>query len=174
MAEITSRVNPLFLREEELHQGMELLLFAYRDFMAEADGLLAERGLGRAHHRAAYFIGRHPDISVSELLGLLGDAVGDLEAEDFGRTDEALVMLGQLEDFAAIDALAFEYRRGVMHPVGQYMNARLSPRHQLSVKPDFAIAVVKGYKAHARVLPRIDSPPGNFMVNKVSRNGLRE
>ncbi|MCZ6860208.1 MAG: MarR family transcriptional regulator [Alphaproteobacteria bacterium] len=72
MAEISSRVNPLFLREEELHQGMELLLFAYRDFMAEADGLLAERGLGRAHHRAAYFIGRHPDISVSELLGLLG------------------------------------------------------------------------------------------------------
>ncbi len=72
MAEISSRVNPLFLREEELRQGMELLLFAYRDFMADADALLAERGLGRAHHRAAYFIGRHPEISVSELLELLG------------------------------------------------------------------------------------------------------
>jgi len=89
MAEISSRVNPLFLREEELRQGMELLLFAYRDFMAEADGLLAERGLGRAHHRAAYFIGRHPDISVSDLLGLLG-----ITKQSLSRVLKSLVEAG--------------------------------------------------------------------------------
>lgn len=86
MAEISSRVNPLFLREEELRQGMELLLFAYRDFMAEADELLAERGLGRAHHRATYFIGRHPDISISELLELLG-----ITKQSLSRVLKALV-----------------------------------------------------------------------------------
>lgn len=72
MAEISHRVNPLFLREEELRQGMELMLFAYRDVMAAADRTLAEHGLGRAHHRAVYFIGRHPEVSVSELLAMLG------------------------------------------------------------------------------------------------------
>ncbi|HUT50402.1 MAG TPA: MarR family transcriptional regulator [Alphaproteobacteria bacterium] len=72
MAEISHRVNPLFLREEELRQGMELMLFAYRDVMAAADRTLAEHGLGRAHHRAVYFIGRHPQVGVSELLVMLG------------------------------------------------------------------------------------------------------
>lgn len=61
----------MFLREDELRQGMELLFYAYRDFAEEADAILAKHGLGRAHHRALYFIGRHPKISVSELLSIL-------------------------------------------------------------------------------------------------------
>lgn len=71
MADIKSGVNPLFLREEELRQGMELLFYAYRDFTDEADVMLARFKLGRAHHRALYFVGRYPGISVSELLAIL-------------------------------------------------------------------------------------------------------
>ena len=71
MADIKSGVNPLFLREEELRQGMELLFYAYRDFTDEADTMLARFKLGRAHHRALYFVGRYPGISVSELLAIL-------------------------------------------------------------------------------------------------------
>lgn len=71
MADISSGVNPLFLREEELRQGIELLFFAYRDFTGEPDEMLAKIGFGRAHHRAIYFVGRHPLISVTELLGIL-------------------------------------------------------------------------------------------------------
>ncbi|HEY4134704.1 MAG TPA: MarR family transcriptional regulator [Alphaproteobacteria bacterium] len=71
MADIKSGVNPLFLREEELRQGIELLFYAYRDFTDEADTVLARYKLGRAHHRALYFVGRHPGISVSELLAIL-------------------------------------------------------------------------------------------------------
>ena len=58
-------INPLFLRDEELRQAMELLFFAYRDFTAEPDAILARNGFGRAHHRAIYFIGRHPGITIS-------------------------------------------------------------------------------------------------------------
>ena len=72
MADIKSGANPLFLREEELRQGMELLFFAYRDFTAEPDQILARFNFGRAHHRAIYFVGRHPSIAVSELLAILG------------------------------------------------------------------------------------------------------
>lgn len=61
----------MFLREEELRQAMELLFFAYRDFTAVPDRTLARRGFGRAHHRVIYFVGRHPGITVSELLDIL-------------------------------------------------------------------------------------------------------
>ena len=66
-----TRGNPLFLREEELRQAMELLFYAYRDFTAEPDSILARYGFGRAHHRVIYFVGRNPDIAVSELLAIL-------------------------------------------------------------------------------------------------------
>lgn len=71
MTDVKSGPNPLFLREEELRQGMELLFFAYRDFTGEPDQMLARYGFGRAHHRVIYFVGRHPAITVSELLAIL-------------------------------------------------------------------------------------------------------
>jgi DNA-binding MarR family transcriptional regulator len=71
MADVKSAVNPLFLREEDLRQGMELLFYAYRDFTAEPDAILATLGMGRAHHRVIYFVGRNPGITVSDLLGIL-------------------------------------------------------------------------------------------------------
>lgn len=58
-------------RDEELRQGIELLYFAYRDFTAEPDAMLARYDFGRAHHRVIYFVGRHPQLSVSDLLGIL-------------------------------------------------------------------------------------------------------
>lgn len=71
MTDIKSGVNPLFLRDEELRQGIELIFYAYRDFTAEPDAILAEYRFGRAHHRVIYFVGRNPGITVSELLGIL-------------------------------------------------------------------------------------------------------
>ncbi len=59
------------LTEAELRQAIELLFFAYRDFTAEADAILARYGFGRAHHRVIYFVGRHPGATVSHLLGIL-------------------------------------------------------------------------------------------------------
>ena len=66
-----TRANPLFLREEELRQAMELLFFAYRDFTSEANAVLIDYGFGHAHHRVIYFVGRNPGITVSRLLGIL-------------------------------------------------------------------------------------------------------
>ena len=71
MTDVKSGINPLFLREEELRQGIELLFFAYRDFTAEPDALLEEYGFGRAHHRVIYFVGRNPSMTVSDLLDIL-------------------------------------------------------------------------------------------------------
>ena len=71
MADVKPIGKALFLREEELRRGIELMFFAYRDFTGEADSLLAEQDMGRAHHRAIYFIGRNPGITVSDLLAIL-------------------------------------------------------------------------------------------------------
>jgi DNA-binding MarR family transcriptional regulator len=71
MTDAKLQANPLFLREPDLRQGIELLFYAYRDFTAEADAILAEYGFGRAHHRVIYFVGRNPNMNVSELLDIL-------------------------------------------------------------------------------------------------------
>ena len=63
--------DPLASRDEAIRQGIELLFFAYRDFTAEPDAILAQYGFGRAHHRVVHFVGRHPQMTVGELLGIL-------------------------------------------------------------------------------------------------------
>lgn len=90
MTDIKTGPSPLFLREEELRRAIEMLFFAYRDFTAEPDQILAQYGFGRAHHRVIYFVGRHPGITVSELLAILAitkqslsRVLGQLVAEGF-------------------------------------------------------------------------------------------
>ncbi len=71
VTDLKPNINPLFLREEELRQGMELIFYAYRDFTAEPDSILTQYQFGRAHHRVIYFVGRNPLITVSQLLEIL-------------------------------------------------------------------------------------------------------
>lgn len=52
-------------------QMVELFFFAYRDFIADADALLADYKFGRAHHRVLHFVNHHPGLSVAELLEIL-------------------------------------------------------------------------------------------------------
>lgn len=58
-------------REEALRLAIEQFYFGYRAFTTPPDRILAQRGLGRVHHRILYFVGRNPQISVNTLLGLL-------------------------------------------------------------------------------------------------------
>ena len=71
MSDINLPAPPPVMAEEEVRQGIELLFFAYRDFTAEPDAILARYGFGRAHHRVIHFVGRHPRMTVGELLAIL-------------------------------------------------------------------------------------------------------
>lgn len=53
-------------------ETIELLFFAYRDFISDPDRLLEKLGFGRAHHRVVYFVNRSPGMTVAELLEILG------------------------------------------------------------------------------------------------------
>jgi DNA-binding MarR family transcriptional regulator len=58
-------------RDEPIWDVIELLFFAYRDFVTEADDVLAKFGFGRAHHRVLHFVNRNPGLRVADLLGIL-------------------------------------------------------------------------------------------------------
>src|SRR3954469_23520886 len=50
---------------------IELLFFAYRDFVGDADHELEVFGFGRAHHRVMHFVYRYPGLKVADLLDVL-------------------------------------------------------------------------------------------------------
>jgi DNA-binding MarR family transcriptional regulator len=50
---------------------IELLFFAYRDFVGDADHELEAFGFGRAHHRVLHFVHRYPGLKVADLLDVL-------------------------------------------------------------------------------------------------------
>jgi DNA-binding MarR family transcriptional regulator len=70
-AEQTTGKSPRCGADPHLLTFIELLFFAYRDFTREADAVLAEYGLGRAHHRVLHFVDRHPGLRVADLLEIL-------------------------------------------------------------------------------------------------------
>jgi DNA-binding MarR family transcriptional regulator len=71
---------------------IELFFFAYRDFVAEPDELLAELGFGRAHHRVLHFVGRDPGMTVAQLLDILR-----ITKQSLGRVLKELIDKGYVE-----------------------------------------------------------------------------
>jgi len=59
------------LDDGPMYELIELLFFAYRDFVGDADRLLEAYGFGRAHHRVLYFVTRRPGLTIAELLEIL-------------------------------------------------------------------------------------------------------
>src|SRR6476619_5702454 len=68
---------------------IELLFFAYRDFIGDPDDVLAKFGFGRAHHRVLHFVNRNPGMKVAELLDIL-----KITKQSLGRVLKQLVDQG--------------------------------------------------------------------------------
>jgi DNA-binding MarR family transcriptional regulator len=77
---------------------VELLFFAYRDFTGEADAVLAEFGLGRAHHRVLHFVNRHPGLRVADLLEVL-----KITKQSLARVLKELVDKGWISQQTGVD-----------------------------------------------------------------------
>ncbi len=88
----TRRASPLFLREPEIRRGIELMYFGYSHLTRSADAVLDAQGLGRAHHRALYFVARSPGLTVGDLLRLLA-----ITKQSLGRVLGDLTMRGLVE-----------------------------------------------------------------------------
>ena len=68
---------------------IELLFFAYRDFVSDPDEALAKFRFGRAHHRVLHFINRNPGMRVADLLDIL-----KITKQSLGRVLKQLVDQG--------------------------------------------------------------------------------
>src|SRR5947199_1842208 len=95
MADLNLRISDRFsraappLREEPIWSIIELLFFAYRDFIGDPDDVLAKLGFGRAHHRVLHFVNRNPGMKVAELLDIL-----KITKQSLGRVLKQLIDQG--------------------------------------------------------------------------------
>jgi DNA-binding MarR family transcriptional regulator len=71
---------------EPIWDVIELLFFAYRDFVSDPDDVLRNFGFGRAHHRVLHFVNRHPGMKVADLLDVL-----KITKQSLGRVLKQLV-----------------------------------------------------------------------------------
>jgi len=76
---------------EPIWDVIELLFFAYRDFVSDPDDVLAKFGFGRAHHRVLHFVNRHPGMKVADLLDVLR-----ITKQSLGRVLKQLVDQGYI------------------------------------------------------------------------------
>jgi len=80
------------LPTDELYFDLiELLFFAYRDFVGDPDEVLAKLGFGRAHHRVLHFVNRNPGMKVAELLDVL-----KITKQSLGRVLKQLIDEGYI------------------------------------------------------------------------------
>jgi DNA-binding MarR family transcriptional regulator len=105
--------------EEPMYDLIELLFFAYRDFVGDADRLLETYGFGRAHHRVLYFVSRRPGLTIAELLEILR-----ITKQSLNRVLRELVD----KNFVEIRAGALDRRRRQLYatPDGERLALRLA------------------------------------------------
>src|SRR5262250_387593 len=77
--------------DEPIWDIIELLFFAYRDFVSDPDHVLEKFGFGRAHHRVLHFVNRNPGMKVADLLELLR-----ITKQSLGRVLKQLVDQGYI------------------------------------------------------------------------------
>ena len=81
------------------NEAIELMFFAYRDFTDVADRILEQHDLGRAHHRALYFVGTGQDVTVGHLLDTL-----NITKQSLSRVLRRLIDLGLgVQEVGAVD-----------------------------------------------------------------------
>lgn len=86
---LAERAAPAALAAEPIWDIIELLFFAYRDFVGDADEVLSKLGFGRAHHRVLHFVNRNPGMKVADLLDIL-----NITKQSLGRVLKQLVDQG--------------------------------------------------------------------------------
>lgn len=95
MADLNVTTLPKRSRNSEAPDGdpawdiIELLFFAYRDFVGDADEALAKFRFGRAHHRVLHFVNRNPGMKVADLLEIL-----KITKQSLGRVLKQLIDQG--------------------------------------------------------------------------------
>jgi DNA-binding MarR family transcriptional regulator len=169
-ASVTTRTRPLTescadqdpselsgREKERLIAYVELLFFAYRDFTAEPDAVLAEFGFGRAHHRVLHFVNRRPGLRVADLLDIL-----KITKQSLARVLKQLVD----EGFILQQAGAMDRRERLLYPTakGSSLAEKLASMQIARIAEALAMAGPEGERATHRFLTGMISPADRARV----------
>lgn len=137
--------------DEEIRQGIELMFFAYRDFTADPDRILAPLGMGRAHHRVVHFVGRSPGMTVGELLEILR-----ITKQSLNRVLSQLMREGYVEQRPG--PTDRRERRLFLSAAGEMLEQRLLEPQRARVGASYRAAGPIAVAAFRRVLAGLINP----------------
>ena len=106
---------------------IELLFFAYRDFISDPDAILAKSNFGRAHHRVLHFVDRNPGLTVADLLDIL-----KITKQSLARVLKELIEAGLIEQRTGLE----DRRQRLLYATqsGQALSAGLSSPQERRIK----------------------------------------
>lgn len=142
----------LFLTDEQLRRGIEAMFFAYRGFTSDPDRILAEKGYGRAHHRALHFINRHPGTTVNNLLSILG-----ITKQSLNRVLRSLTFDELIE--TRVGELDRRERCITLTPKGQALEEELSSAQRERMRAAYRAAGPDAVRGFRQVLEAMMDDP---------------
>jgi DNA-binding MarR family transcriptional regulator len=145
------------LSEQDTVALIELMFFAYRDFVSDPDEILGQYGFGRAHHRVLHFVGRDPGMTVQQLLDIL-----QITKQSLGRVLKELIDKGYV--FQKEGETDRRQRLLYLTDAGEELRQRLMGPQMNRIRR--AVALPEGNAAHLyrKVLYHMVSPANRDAV----------
>ena len=142
---------------------IELLFFAYRDFVGDPDAVLVKYAFGRAHHRVLHFVNRNPGMKVADLLDIL-----NITKQSLGRVLKQLVDQG----FIVQKEGAQDRRQRLLYvtPKGEALSLKLAQLQTERINRAFAELGPGAHEAARRFLTAmIDADNREGVLRQIAR-----
>jgi DNA-binding MarR family transcriptional regulator len=143
--------RPTQAAAEPVWDIIELLFFAYRDFVGDPDEVLSKLAFGRAHHRVLHFVNRNPGMTVADLLDIL-----NITKQSLGRVLKQLVDQGHVVQKEG--ALDRRQRLLYVTPKGEALALRLAALQTVRINRAFAELGPDAHTAARRFLTAMIDP----------------
>jgi DNA-binding MarR family transcriptional regulator len=157
--------RPAQAAAEPVWDIIELLFFAYRDFVGDPDEVLSKLAFGRAHHRVLHFVNRNPGMTVADLLDIL-----NITKQSLGRVLKQLVDQGHVVQKEG--ALDRRQRLLYVTPKGEALALRLASLQTVRINRAFAELGPEAHAAARRFLTAMIDPDNrDGVLRLVERRG---
>jgi DNA-binding MarR family transcriptional regulator len=175
MADLNMNAGPASVAErapgatapEPVWDIIELLFFAYRDFVGDPDEVLKKLGFGRAHHRVLHFVNRNPGMTVADLLDIL-----NITKQSLGRVLKQLV--DQSHVMQKEGALDRRQRLLFVTPKGEALALKLAGLQTQRINRAFAELGPGAHEAARRFLTAMVDPDNrDGVLRLVERAGRK-
>lgn len=154
-------MSPISVAETPEIVLIELLFYAYRDFVSDPDAVLARYDFGRAHHRVVHFVNRHPGMRVADLLDIL-----KITKQSLGRVLKQLIDTGFIEQVPG----PVDRRQRLLYPTakGRALSERLTEPQARRIRAALSALDPEGRLAAERFLRLMIDPEERDKVARLT------